>query len=121
MAMRLPPATLAGPRLTLRAHRPAAPAAIFAAVDRSRAALARWMPWTAWTRTAADTRAYIRRSTAGRRDGTTCDFAIVERDTGEIVGNAGLNRIERDKIRSQANLGYWIRTDRTGRGHPTAA
>jgi RimJ/RimL family protein N-acetyltransferase len=43
-------------------------------------------------------------------------FALVERETGTILGVAGLNR-EGDA----AELHYWIRTDHAGRGLTTEA
>ena len=39
--------------------------------------------------------------------------------SGGIAGSCGLNHLDHENRR--ANLGYWVRTDRTGRGHAVAA
>jgi RimJ/RimL family protein N-acetyltransferase len=44
-------------------------------------------------------------------------FALIERDTGGVLGVAGLNREAQD----QAELHYWIRSDHAGRGLTTEA
>ena len=44
-------------------------------------------------------------------------FAIVERDTGMVLGVVGLNREDK----RAAELHYWIRSDRAGRGLTTEA
>ena len=44
-------------------------------------------------------------------------FALVERETGEVLGVAGLNREKPDA----AELHYWTRSDHAGRGLTTEA
>lgn len=44
-------------------------------------------------------------------------YFLIERSTGELVGGAGLHPKE-GKI---AEIGYWVRSDRTGRGYATSA
>lgn len=44
-------------------------------------------------------------------------FSLVERETGEVLGVAGLNRESPDT----AELHYWIRSDHAGRGLTTEA
>ena len=39
--------------------------------------------------------------------------------TGHFLGGAGLNHVNR--VHRFVNLGYWVRTDQTGRGVATAA
>jgi RimJ/RimL family protein N-acetyltransferase len=51
------------------------------------------------------------------RDGTVFQFALVEKDSGEVIGVAGMNREGADA----AELHYWIRSDRAGRGLTTEA
>jgi RimJ/RimL family protein N-acetyltransferase len=45
---------------------------------------------------------------------TSYEFVAVDRNTQEILGGCGLNHINRAYL--MANLGYWIRTDRTKEG-----
>ena len=51
------------------------------------------------------------------RDDRVFHFAIIERESGEVVGVAGLNREGADA----AELHYWIRSDRASRGLTTEA
>ena len=44
-------------------------------------------------------------------------FALVEKETGQVLGVAGLNRDAADS----AELHYWIRSDHAGRGLTTEA
>jgi RimJ/RimL family protein N-acetyltransferase len=76
--------------------------------------LSRWMPWAtaAYDRDAA--LAWIN----GEVEHDSHTFVIVDHD-GSIAGSCGLNQI--DRLNNRANLGYWVRTDRTGRGLATAA
>lgn len=52
-------------------------------------------------------------------DGSAYDFAIVDGQDSEYLGGCGINRF--DEGRNIANLGYWVKTSRTGRGVATAA
>jgi ribosomal-protein-serine acetyltransferase len=47
------------------------------------------------------------------------EFAIFDAGDGAMLGGCGLNGV--DKINYRANLGYWVRTGRTGQGIATAA
>lgn len=58
-----------------------------------------------------------RRDEQAWRDGRVSHFAMIERETGDVLGIAGLNREGPDA----AELHYWIRTDRAGRGLTTEA
>ncbi len=44
-------------------------------------------------------------------------YLLFERDSGELVGGIGLH----PKEEKNAEIGYWVRSDRTGRGYATAA
>jgi len=54
----------------------------------------------------------------GEHEPNEVRYLIVGED-GEVAGGCGLNRF--DQPNSRANLGYWLRTDRTGRGWATRA
>jgi ribosomal-protein-serine acetyltransferase len=51
--------------------------------------------------------------------GTAYNFAITDAQTGALLGGCGLNRF--DTGHRTANLGYWVRTSKTGRGIATLA
>jgi RimJ/RimL family protein N-acetyltransferase len=76
--------------------------------------LSRWMPWATadYDRDAA--LAWI----MGDIEPDAHSFVIIDHD-GAIAGTCGLNHI--DRLNQRANLGYWVRSDRTGRGLATAA
>lgn len=53
-----------------------------------------------------------------QQDPCTPAFVIVDADSGELVGSAGLGRKEDD---GEVELGYWIKRDRWGQGYATEA
>jgi RimJ/RimL family protein N-acetyltransferase len=83
-------------------------------VMRSLPELSRWMPWATadYDRDAA--LAWLR----GDIEADAHNFLIIDHD-GAIAGSCGLNQI--DRLNNRANLGYWVRSDRAGRGLATAA
>ena len=70
-----------------------------------------WMPWASAAYDEASARTWIEQP--GEHP-----FVIVDAD-GRIAGTCGLNHV--DELNRRANLGYWLRSDRTGRGFATAA
>lgn len=91
--------------------------ALFEAIHESLAELLPWMPWCHPGYSIEEARAWIELTLAGHRDGSMFDFAI-EAD-GSFAGACGINRI--DALNRVANLGYWVRTSRAGRGIVTSA
>lgn len=92
--------------------------AVYAAVDASRDALARWMGWCHPGYSLADATAWVERSVAERGAGAGYQFAICD-DQGDLVGVLGVEDVS--PTRAWAMLGYWIATPATGRGHATRA
>ena len=88
--------------------------AIASAVQASLVELARWMPWAVEGYDAAMALAWIRK----KFDPSEQGFLIIASDD-EIVGTCGLNRF--DAMNARAELGYWLRSDRTGHGWATRA
>lgn len=101
---------------TLRLRRPVdadAPAvrdAVVASVDH----LLPWMPWANAAYSEEDALAWIR----GELDPTEHAWVILGPDD-EFAGTCGINLV--NEINRYANLGFWLRHDRTGRGWATAA
>lgn len=89
--------------------------AIAAAVRASLPELMPWMPWATGVEAhnGVGTRQWMR-GEAGDR----WRFVMIDR-AGELVGCCGLNRV--DDLNRSANLGYWVRSDQTGRGYASAA
>lgn len=88
--------------------------ALCAAVLASLRELTPFMPWATAAYDEAAALSWIR----GEREPDEVRYLIVGED-GEVAGGCGLNLI--DRINRHANLGYWLRTDRTGRGWATRA
>lgn len=77
-------------------------------------------PWLSWV-TPPPTRDQERKIVAQAIErfdaGEDFSYFIVERDTGAVVGCAGLH----PKADSVLEIGYWVRTDRHRRGYATEA
>lgn len=87
--------------------------AVAAAVQRSLDELRPWMQWADENYDAAAATLWIRGELGPEHRFVMTDPA------GEIIGGCGLNDI--DTANKRANLGYWVRSDRTRRGHAAAA
>src|SRR4051794_29163169 len=87
------------------------------AVERSIEQLRPWMPWiAAEPRTVEDRAELIRDWERDRRDGVQRAYGIFV--GGEAAGSCGLNpRIGAGGL----EIGYWVRSDLTGRGVATTA
>jgi RimJ/RimL family protein N-acetyltransferase len=92
-----------------------------ALVDAVRSSLPELTPWMAWCSEDYGEEpavAFLRTTTAARSEGRAYEFVVL--DAAETCcGACGLNAI--DDVNRTANLGYWVRTSRTGRGVATAA
>jgi len=95
---------------------PAHAEGLYEAIVASRKELLPWMPW-AVDPTAEGSREQAERSQAGWSAGTHHHFALVERETGLVLGLAGINSEKPDA----PELHYWIRTDHARRGLTTEA
>lgn len=87
---------------------------VVAAIRSSLAHLSPWMAWAHPDYGTADHDEWVAASgQRGERPLLICEPG------GAIIGATGLNQI--DLLNRRANLGYWLRSDRTGRGHATRA
>lgn len=77
-----------------------------------------WMPWCVPEFTTADAATWIGAQAETRATGMAYEFAIVEED-GTFLGGAGINQVNPEH--RLANLGYWVRSSRTGQGVATEA
>ncbi len=106
-------------RVTIRAYEAGDVEPLFDAVRESLAALMPWMPWCHPDYSPDDSRAWVETRDAAWQAGEEYSFAITDSATGEFCGGVGLNHLVREY--RMANLGYWVRTTRAGRGMATAA
>ncbi|MHB1033680.1 MAG: GNAT family N-acetyltransferase [Pirellulales bacterium] len=91
----------------------------FEAAIESVVAASPWLPWCHAGYTREDSVQWIASREEAWRSDSDYSFAILEYTTGAFLGGCAVNRIDRVNLR--ANLGYWVRTSRTGRGFATAA
>jgi ribosomal-protein-serine acetyltransferase len=91
----------------------------FEAAIESVVAASPWLPWCHAAYTRADSVQWIASREEAWRSDSDYSFVILDHATGAFLGGCALNRIDRVNLR--ANLGYWVRTGRTGRGFATAA
>ena len=87
--------------------------------EATEASLEELQPWMAWTRDPSPehTRAFTEASVEEWEHGQAYVFALVEE--GRAVGTMGLHA--RNPFNHSAELGYWVRSDRAGRGLVTEA
>lgn len=100
--------------ITLRSPTDADAPALCAVVLASLPELTPFMPWATAAFDEAAALSWIR----GEIDPDEARYLIVG-DDGEVAGGCGLGQFE--WVNRRANLGYWLRTDRTGRGWATRA
>jgi RimJ/RimL family protein N-acetyltransferase len=104
---------LSGDGLTLRLWQAGDQEALLAIIDASREQFSAWLP-NALT-DLADLSVFLGHVASTHREQTAWFYAI--EDGGEPVGQCSLH----DRGGGEAEIGYWVRTDRTGRGLATRA
>lgn len=93
--------------------------AIYKAVHVSVSELMPWMDWCSPDYSIEDTMDRLKTLPRIWDDGEAYDFAILDEEGGQVLGLCGINQIiQRHQF---ANLGYWVRSDRTGEGIATQA
>jgi len=105
--------------VTLRPLRMSDAEALYDAIRESVPEMSRWLPFAHENYSIRETKDYLKRRPEGWKKDTDYSFAIIDSRDGTIIGGCGFNGI--DKENGRANLGYWVRTSRTGQGVATAA
>src|SRR4051812_16950741 len=85
---------------------------LFALVMENREYARRWLPWVDATKSADDTRDFIKRSLARFAENNGWSAGIRER--GSLVGGFGLHYINWTHRRTE--IGYWLAENAQGRG-----
>lgn len=105
--------------ILIRPHLGADAEGLYQAVRESLAELMPWMRWCHPDYSIQETRKWIEACQENWQSGAEYNFVITDAADGAVLGGCGLNQIVReDRV---ANLGYWVRTSRTGHGAATAA
>jgi ribosomal-protein-serine acetyltransferase len=116
------PAPVQTARLIVRPYQRGDGPRLFEAIDSERSGL---LPWMVWAHTdhqsESDSVYYVERARRAAEDPTCADFpmAIIDRDSGKILGGTGLVRIRREL--REGEIGYWVRGSQRGRGVATEA
>ena len=88
---------------------------LLSVVAASRLELGEFMGWPRDMVDLDQARRFIKLGRESWLQSRTVRLGVFERATGVLVGNIELDGV--DLRRSQAELGYWVRTDRAGRGY----
>lgn len=92
---------------------------LLAVVVSSRVELGQFMGWPREMSDIEQARRFVRLGREAWLVERTVRLGVFERESGALVGNVELDSI--DLRRAQAELGYWVRTDRARRGYATEA
>jgi RimJ/RimL family protein N-acetyltransferase len=106
-------------RLQLRATRAGHGQAVHAAVMESLEQLCPWMPWAQPAPAADQTADHCREAESKWLAREMLDFCFFDREGGELVGKGGLHTIDWEVPKFE--IGYWIRSPRSGCGYATEA
>jgi RimJ/RimL family protein N-acetyltransferase len=91
---------------------------LMAAIELSFTELNRWMPWAESMPSAEAELAVLTTGVCAFDHDHEWQYLVRELASGDLVGGVGLHR----RVGLTAlEVGYWIRSDRTGRGYATAA
>ena len=106
-------------RLVLAPVEPGDAGALWAALDASRPELERWLPTAPFNTDVDSTRRYASASAVDWDLGRAFRLAIRDRTTGVLLGVVGVEGFS--PLQRSVELGYWLRSDATGRGVVTEA
>jgi ribosomal-protein-serine acetyltransferase len=116
--MAILPELLPAGSVQLRCWSPSFAEAMLTAVEESLPELEQWMPWAQATPTVEGLHQVLRQGGIDFRADRNWEYAIFDARSGEVVGAAGLHRME---VTDAFEIGYWVRTSRTCRGIATSA
>ena len=109
-------------RLSIRTPRAGDGALLLPALQESIGQLRMFLgslPWVAADQTLESAEVFCRKAQANFLGRIDFPFLLVEKGSGDIVGVVGLHRV--NFAVPKAEIGYWVRTSRAGRGYITEA
>jgi len=92
---------------------------LWQAVEASRSQLEQWLPWVPYNTDPSANQRFIDACAADWDAGRAVRFVLRDRRTRALVGLVGLEACVH--LHRSCELGYWLRTDATGRGLMTEA
>jgi len=105
--------------ITARPCHPGDADVVYTAVRESIAEVSKWAPWCPPDYSMSHCKPWLDSRAAAWSEGREYDFVILDARGRAFLGGCALNDINR--THNFANLGYWVRTSRTGQGVATAA
>ena len=90
----------------------------FAAIEKDRVRLSRFLPWVDFTKSEKDSEHYLEQCLKNRENFDGFDYGIYLKN-GDFIGNIGLHTVSRASAR--AELGYWIAGEHEGKGYISEA
>jgi RimJ/RimL family protein N-acetyltransferase len=105
--------------VVIRPHEPNDVAPMCAAVLESMATVGRWMSWCHPGYAMQDAQTWYERCVSAWTVEGDREFGIFDAVSGEVQGCVGINQINR--VNLFANMGYWVRASREGRGIASTA
>ncbi|WYP27441.1 GNAT family N-acetyltransferase [Alkalihalobacillus sp. FSL W8-0930] len=106
-------------RLLIRAPKPGDGAKMYEAVSSSIEQLKPWLPFAHFEQSPELTEANIREAHVNFLTRKDLRLLVFHKETGELVASSGLHRIDWDV--PKVEIGYWIRTEYSGKGYMTEA
>jgi RimJ/RimL family protein N-acetyltransferase len=106
-------------RLIIRAPRWGDGSLINEAIHESANELRPWLPFVKHLPSLEDSESYVRKARLNFLERTDLVLHIIDKLTGEFVGSSGLHRFDWNVRKFE--IGYWLRTCRTGQGLMTEA
>jgi ribosomal-protein-serine acetyltransferase len=106
-------------KVILRPYRKTDTFETYQAIRESLAEMSVWLPFAHREYSIRETRDWIKQRPGDWKNGVGYEFAVLDAGDRAMLGGCGLNAISYEGRR--ANLGYWIRSSRTGNGAAPAA
>ncbi|MCP5065075.1 MAG: GNAT family N-acetyltransferase [bacterium] len=103
----------------LRAPHPDQAEDVVAAIRASFDALHRWMDWATEIPSVDLQREHLVNHRKRHQAGELLSFQLSARESGELVGNCGIPRLDWDQRRFE--IGYWCHSDHEGHGYISEA
>jgi RimJ/RimL family protein N-acetyltransferase len=88
--------------------------AIYTGVIESIAEISPWLPWCHPAYAPTETASFIESTIQWWAQRSQFAFGIFDAANGAFIGGTGVNQVNAQH--RYANIGYWVRTSRTGRG-----
>lgn len=113
--LRMPADDRVHAELLFRPYRPEDAEALYQAARESAGeGFSEWMPWCHADYSPEESRSYAHSRPAAWERGEDYSLAVFDPHTGDLVAGCGLNQLSHEH--GFANLGYWVRRSRWGRG-----